>query len=371
MMASDNLNNPQRFSIKKPDDWHVHLRDQAFLPYTSQATAAQFKRALVMPNLKPPVQTADDAKAYHQRIINAAQNNAFSPYLCLYLTAQTTPLIIQQAKELDYILGVKWYPTGATTNSSQGITDIKTMYQTLEEMQKQGLTLMVHGEVVDEETDIFDREAVFIDRVLKPLRRQFPELKISFEHITTKAAVDFVKSEASSYLGASITPQHLLFDRNHLLKGGIRPHYYCLPILKTKVDQQALLEAATSGLEYFYAGSDTAPHAQDLKENACGCAGCYTGLHALELYAQAFFSQESPYTDSSAESPNDTFEKQLAIFENFMSVNGAKFYNLKPNEEYITLIKKPWQVPEKIMFDDTAIIPLVAGSFLDYQLLKI
>lgn len=368
-------------TLIQPDDFHVHFRDGDLLKQTVNATASQFARCLVMPNLNPPVQTVLEAKQYLNRITQAlkAEYNYFKPYLTLYLTPATSIDTIKQVGELRQnlnsdiadILGFKWYPMGATTHSNYGIVDIFKHTQLLDAMQTYGVPLMVHGEVVREEVDIFDREAYFIDEVLTKIRKQFPQLKISFEHITTKQAVDFVQAQASPYLGASITPQHLLFNRNHLLVGGVRPHYYCLPILKRNIHQQALLKAATSGLPYFYAGSDTAPHSQANKETACGCAGCYTGFHTMPLYIKAFEQQQA-----------------LANLEVFTSINAANFYGLPINQQTVTYVKKPWQVPAKLGFfsqyqmgdecldeanstqTDSRIIPLMAGELLDWQLLK-
>ncbi|MFM2344695.1 MAG: Dihydroorotase, partial [Pseudomonadota bacterium] len=284
-----NINtNITSLEIIQPNDMHVHFRDGEVLNNVVPHTAKQFAQCLVMPNLKTPITTTELAFSYYERIKKAVPQeleHKFTPYMTLYLTDKTNADEVKKAKDAQIVKGFKLYPAGATTLSENGVTNIKHCYSVIEQMQKHGVVLLVHGEVTASEIDIFDREAKFIDDVLIPLRKDFPELKLSFEHITTKQAADYVLSENSNYLGASITPQHLLYNRNHMLVGGIKPHYYCLPILKRSLHQEALLKVATSGNDKFYAGTDSAPHAQDLKENACGCAGCYSALHAIELYA--------------------------------------------------------------------------------------
>ncbi len=276
----------QKLTITRPDDWHLHLRDGAALAAVLPDTARQFARAIIMPNLKPPVTTVAQAQAYRARILAALPAGMqFEPLMTLYLTDNTTAEEIAAAKASGFVHGVKLYPAGATTNSDAGVTDIRRCYPALEAMQRAGLPLLVHGEVTDPSIDIFDREAVFIDRVMTPLRRDMPELKVVFEHITTKDAAEYVR-EASGPVGATITAHHLLYNRNAIFTGGIRPHYYCLPVLKRETHREALVAAAVSGSPRFFLGTDSAPHARGLKEHACGCAGCYTALHAMELYAE-------------------------------------------------------------------------------------
>ena len=273
----------QEITITRPDDWHLHLRDGDALASVLPHTAAQFARAIVMPNLKPPVTTTAQALAYRDRILKALPDHMqFEPLMTLYLTNNTPPDEIRRAKESGLVHAVKLYPAGATTNSDAGVTDIRLCYKTLETMQEIGMPFLVHGEVTDADIDLFDRESVFIDRILQPLRTDMPELKIVFEHITTKEAAQYV-AEASGPIAATITAHHLLYNRNEIFKGGIRPHYYCLPVLKREVHRQALVSAATSGNAKFFLGTDSAPHAKDAKEHACGCAGCYTAMHAMEL----------------------------------------------------------------------------------------
>ena len=346
---------PATLTITRPDDWHAHLRDGAALHTVVPHTASQFARAIVMPNLKQPVTTTEQALAYKQRIVDATPaGTRFTPLMTLYLTDNTTPEEVARAKEAG-IVAFKLYPAGATTNSAAGVTDIRHCYPALQAMQRLGLLLLVHGEVTDSEIDIFDREAVFIDRVLQPLRRDFPELKIVFEHITTKDAADFVAS-SDAYTAATITAHHLLYNRNAIFTGGIRPHYYCLPVLKREVHRQALLQAATGQLGSasagkFFLGTDSAPHAAHLKEHASGCAGCYTAHAALELYAQAFESVG-----------------KLDTLEAFAAFNGADFYGLPRNSGTVTLQRQDWAAPESYPYGDALIKPLAAGETLNWRL---
>ena len=340
-------------TITRPDDWHLHVRDGAALQAVIGHTAAQFARAIIMPNLKPPVTTVAQALAYKERILAAlpAQAN-FEPLMTLYLTDTLPPAEIAAAKAAG-LPAAKLYPAGATTNSDAGVTDVRRIYPTLEAMQKHGILLLVHGEVTDGEIDIFDREAVFIDRVLQPLRHDFPELKIVFEHITTKEAADFVAS-SDAYTAATITAHHLLYNRNAIFTGGIRPHYYCLPVLKREVHRQALLQAATGqlgGAQKFFLGTDSAPHAAQLKEHASGCAGCYTAHAALELYAQAFESVG-----------------KLDALEAFAAFNGADFYGLPRNTGTVTLQRQAWAAPESYPYGEAIIKPLAAGETLNWRL---
>ncbi|TSE19447.1 Dihydroorotase [Tepidimonas alkaliphilus] len=337
-------------TLIRPDDWHVHLRDGAALATTVPHTAAQFARAIVMPNLKPPVTTAAQAAAYRERILAARPPGvAFEPLMTLYLTDHLPPQEIERAREAG-VVAVKLYPAGATTHSDAGVTDIRRTYRTLEAMQRAGLLLLIHGEVTDSEIDIFDREAVFIERVLDPLRRDFPGLKMVLEHITTKEAAQYV-AEAGPNLAATITAHHLLYNRNALLAGGIRPHHYCLPVLKREAHRQALVAAATSGHPRFFLGTDSAPHAAQLKEHACGCAGCYTAPAALELYAEAFEAAGA-----------------LDRLEGFASLHGPDFYGLPRNTERVTLKREAWTVPERYRFGDAEVKPLRAGETLRWRL---
>ena len=345
---------PDTLTLTRPDDWHLHLRDGAALGSIVPHTAAQFGRAIVMPNLRPPVTTTAQALAYRERILQVSRGLAgdsarFEPLMTLYLTDATPPDEIARAADAG-IVALKLYPAGATTNSDAGVTDIRKTYRTLEAMQRAGLKLLVHGEVTDPETDLFDREAVFIDRVLLPLRRDFPELKIVFEHITTREAAQYVR-DADAHTAATITAHHLLYNRNALFLGGIRPHYYCLPVLKREVHRQALVQAATSGSPKFFLGTDSAPHPAHLKEHASGCAGCYTALSALELYAEAFEAAGA-----------------LDKLEGFASFFGADFYGLPRNRGQLTLRRQPWTVPEQVAFGDAALKPLRAGESLAWRL---
>jgi dihydroorotase len=339
----------QTLTITRPDDWHLHLRDGAAMASVVPHSAAQFGRALIMPNLRPPVTTAALASAYRDRILAALpKGSSFQPLMSLYLTDRLAPEEILRAKAAG-VVAVKLYPAGATTNSDAGVTDIRKTYPTLEAMQREGILLLVHGEVTDPEVDIFDREAVFLERQLIPLRRDFPELKIVVEHMTTREAVQYVR-EAGRFTAATITAHHLLYNRNAIFTGGIRPHYYCLPVLKRELHRQALVEAATSGSPRFFLGTDSAPHPALLKEHALGCAGCYTALSALELYAEAFDRAGA-----------------LDKLEGFASFHGADFYGLPRNTGTITLKKEPWQLPEKVPFGDAELKPLAAGETLNWK----
>lgn len=341
---------PQRLTMTRPDDWHLHLRDGAVLASVLPHTARQFARAIVMPNLRPPITTTEQALAYRTRILAALpQGVRFEPLMTLYLTDKTTPAEIRRARDSGIVHGVKLYPAGATTNSDAGVTDLRQNYATLEAMQAVGLPLLVHGEVTDPEIDLFDREAVFIDRVMTPLRQDLPELKVVFEHITTREAAQYV-AEASGPVGATITPQHLLYNRNDIFKGGIRPHYYCLPVLKREQHRQALVQAATSGDPRFFLGTDSAPHPKGAKEHACGCAGCYTASHALELYAQAFEQVGA-----------------LDKLEAFASFHGADFYGLARNSDTVTLIRQDWTIPDELPMADATVVPLAAGENLGWR----
>jgi dihydroorotase len=338
-------------TLTRPDDWHLHLRDGAALAAVLPATAAQFARAIVMPNLKPPVTTAAQALAYRERILAARPAGAdFTPLMTLYLTDSLPPAEIARAQAAG-VVAVKLYPAGATTHSDAGVTDIRKTYATLEAMQRAGLLLLVHGEVTDAAVDIFDREAVFIERVMQPLRRDFPELKVVFEHITTKDAAQYVAA-SDRCTAATITAHHLLYNRNAIFLGGLRPHYYCLPVLKREVHRQALLAAATGGSAKFFLGTDSAPHAAALKEaSVCG-AGCYTAPAALELYAEAFDAAGA-----------------LDKLEAFASFNGPDFYGLPRNRGTVTLRREAWTLPETVPFGDATLKPLRGGETLGWRLL--
>ena len=336
-------------TLTRPDDWHLHVRDGAALQTVVPHTAAQFGRAIIMPNLKPPVTTAELALAYKARIMAAVpQGVAFEPLMTLYLTDNLPPAEIVKAKAAG-VVACKLYPAGATTNSDAGVTDLKKIYPTLEAMQKVGMLLLVHGEVTSSEIDLFDREAAFIDTQLIPLRRDFPELKIVFEHITTKDAADYVM-DADRFVGATLTAHHLLYNRNAIFTGGIRPHYYCLPVLKRETHRVALLNAATSGNTRFFLGTDSAPHPAHLKEHASGCAGCYTAHAAIEMYAEAF----------------DSVGK-LDQLEAFASFNGADFYGLPRNTGTISLKRESWTPPESFQFGEAELKPLRSGEALPWR----
>lgn len=350
MTMNSASNRPSSITITRPDDWHLHLRDGATIASVLPDTARQFARAIVMPNLKPPVTTTAQALAYRERILAALPAGMqFEPLMTLYLTNNTPPDEIQRAKDSGVVHAVKLYPAGATTNSDAGVSDLSKCYPTLEAMQKIGMPFLVHGEVTDPAIDIFDREAVFIDRVMQPLRRDMPELKVVFEHITTKDAAQYV-AEADRHVGATITAHHLLYNRNEIFKGGIRPHYYCLPVLKRELHRQALVAAATSGSNKFFLGTDSAPHPKGLKEHACGCAGCYTALHAMELYTQAFDQVDA-----------------LDKLEQFASFNGPDFYNLPRNTGTITLQREEWQVPSEVPLGETTLVPLNGGETIGWK----
>lgn len=340
-----------KITITQPDDWHLHIRTGNMLKTVLPHTVRQFARAIIMPNLKPPVTTVEQALLYRNEILSALPNNsAFTPLMTLYLTGSTTIKDVKQAAECPYIHAFKLYPAGATTNSDAGVSDPKTIYPIFEAMQRFDIPLLIHGEVVDTDCDIFDREHLFIERVLSDITTQFPALRIVVEHITTTEAVDFVTS-ASNNIAATITPQHLLFNRNALLAGGIRPHYYCLPILKREPHRQALIAAATSGNPKFFLGTDSAPHLTGLKENACGCAGCFSAHAAIELYAEAFDNAGA-----------------LDKLEGFASHFGADFYRLPRNTRSITLIKEAWLIPEVYEQEEIAITPLKAGERMTWKI---
>jgi dihydroorotase len=342
--------NTRTLTLTRPDDWHVHLRDGDVLPLVLSHTAAQFARAVVMPNLKPPVTTTALAQAYRERIVQALPAGAvFQPLMTLYLTDNTPASEILQAQAAG-VVAVKLYPAGATTNSDAGVTSLAKTTQALEAMQRVGMPLLVHGEVTDAHIDLFDREAVFIDQHLIPLRRDFPELKIVFEHITTREAAQYV-GQTGRFTAATVTAHHLLYNRNALFMGGVRPHYYCLPVLKREVHRQALMDAVTSGSDRFFLGTDSAPHATHLKEHASGCAGCYTALSALELYAEAFDSAGA-----------------LDKLEGFASFHGPDFYGLPRNTAKVSLERQAWTLPESLPFGQTSLKPLRAGEVLAWRL---
>lgn len=341
----------QSLTITQPDDWHLHVRDDVMLRTVLPHTASQFARAIIMPNLRPPVTTTEQALAYRTRILDALNGSTnFTPLMTLYLTDNTSAEEIVKAKQSGHIYAVKYYPAGATTNSDSGVTDITRAYDTLATMAEQNMPLLVHGEVVDSTVDIFDREKVFIDKVLAPIHDKIPQLRIVFEHITTQDAVQYVLS-SDDKIAATITPHHLLFNRNAMLVGGIRPHFYCLPVLKRNTHQQALIEAATSGNPKFFLGTDSAPHAQSAKETACGCAGIYSAHAAIEFYAMAFEQAG-----------------KLDKLEGFASFFGADFYQLPRNEQKVTLTKSDWDVPGNYQAGEEQLIPLLAGESLSWKL---
>jgi len=335
--------------IQIPDDWHLHVRDGAAMAAVLPYTARQFGRAIIMPNLRPPITTTAQAVAYRERLLAALpEGSAFEPLMTLYLTDNLPPDEIRRAKDAG-VVAVKLYPAGATTNSDAGVTDLRKTYRTLEAMQREGLKLLVHGEVTDPSIDLFDREAVFIDDVFEPLRRDLPELKVVFEHITTKEAAQYV-SEADAHTAATITAHHLLFNRNAIFQGGLRPHYYCLPVLKREVHRLALVEAATSGSAKFFLGTDSAPHAAVMKEaSVCG-AGCFTALSALELYAEAFDNVGA-----------------LARLEGFASHHGPDFYGLPRNVGTVTLRRESYELPASVPFGDASLKPLRGGETLGWK----
>ncbi len=349
-------NIPNQIELTQPDDWHLHIRDGEVMKDVLADTARQFARAIIMPNLKPPVTTVDLAKAYQSRIqanLKALDIHTFTPLMTLYLTDNTSADEVRKAKDAG-IAGFKLYPAGATTNSDAGVTDLKHCYAVLEAMQSVGMPLLVHGEVTSADIDIFDREAVFIDLVLEPLRKKFPDLKIVFEHITTKQAAHYVRdavTDGKNTIAATITPQHLLMNRNAIFSGGIRPHNYCLPVLKREEHRVALLEAATSDNPRFFLGTDSAPHAKGAKEAACGCAGCYSAFNALGLYAEAFESVG-----------------KLDKLEGFASFFGPDFYSLPRNIKRITLAKQAQKIPAELPLGDATIVPLRAGETIAWSL---
>jgi dihydroorotase len=337
-------------TLTRPDDWHLHVRDGEALTTVVPHTAAQFGRAVIMPNLKPPVTTAAQAVAYRSRIAAAVPPGvSFEPLMTLYLTDNLPPDEIARAQDAG-VVALKLYPAGATTNSDAGVTDLRKTYRTLEAMQRAGLLLLVHGEVTSPDIDLFDREAVFIDQQLIPLRRDFPELKIVFEHITTREAAQYVES-AVPFTAATITAHHLLYNRNAIFTGGVRPHYYCLPVLKRETHRLALVAAATSGSDRFFLGTDSAPHPAHLKEHASGCAGCYTALSAIELYAEAFEAAGA-----------------LERLEGFASFHGPDFYGLPRNTDRITLRRESWTLPESLPFGEAQLKPLRGGETLAWRL---
>ncbi len=341
---------PPSLTITRPDDWHLHLRDGAALATVVPHSAAQFARAIVMPNLAPPVTTVEQALAYRERIrASVPEDCDFEPLMTLYLTDATDPGEVARCVDSG-IPACKLYPAGATTNSDSGVTDIANIRPVLEAMQQHGVVLCVHGEVTDPGVDIFDREAVFIERVLEPLLADFPALRVVFEHITTAEAADFVAA-APDNVGATLTPQHLLFNRNEIFRGGVRPHNYCLPVLKRERHRRRLVAAATSGDPKFFLGTDSAPHARSAKESACGCAGCYSGYHALALYAEAFEDAEA-----------------LDRLEGFASFHGADFYGLPRNTGTVTLARGDAPVPESFDFAGDRLVPLRAGETLRWRL---
>jgi dihydroorotase len=338
-------------TIIRPDDWHLHLRDGAALAAVLPDTARQMGRAIVMPNLKPPVTTVELAAAYRERILAALPaGSKFQPLMTLYLTDNTTPEEIRKAKASGFVHGVKLYPAGATTNSDAGVTSIDKAMPALETMAEVGLPLLVHGEVTDADIDIFDREAVFIDKVFEPLMARLPGLKVVFEHITTRQAAEYV-AQSSLNIGATITAHHLLLNRNALFVGGIRPHHYCLPVLKRETHREALVAAATSGSAKFFLGTDSAPHARHAKEAACGCAGLYTAHTAIELYAEAF-----------------AIAGALDKLEAFASKNGPAFYGLPVNTDTITLVRESWTVPATLPFGNEELVPMRAGEHVGWKI---
>ncbi len=340
----------QQLTIARPDDWHLHLRDGALMQSVVQDTARQFARAIVMPNLRPPVTTIEHAHAYRERIIAALPpGTKFEPLMTLYLTDRTSAAEIRRAKQSGIVHAVKFYPAGATTNSDSGVTDVRKTYPALEEMQRCGMPLLVHGEVTAPDVDVFDREAVFIERVLIPLLKDLPQLRVVLEHITTRDAVQFVMGEPP-HIATTITAHHLLYNRNAMFTGGLRPHYYCLPVLKREMHREALGKAATSGNSKFFLGTDSAPHGQHTKEAACGCAGCYTAHAAIELYAEAFEQLGA-----------------LDRLEGFASFFGADYYRLPRNSDKITLRKESWKVPDSMAFGEHRLVPLRAGENMAWK----
>ena len=340
-----------QLKITRPDDWHLHLRDGETLKAVLPDTAHRFARAIVMPNLRPPVTTTDAAQAYRERILACLPaGSKFEPLMTLYLTDNTRPEEMIKAKSSEIVHAVKYYPAGATTNSDSGVTDLKKCYQVFDVMQQQGIPLLLHAEVTDAHVDIFDREKAFIDRNMRPLLAQFPALKVVFEHITTREAAQFVAA-APAHVAATITPHHLLMNRNAMFTGGIRPHHYCLPILKREEHRLALVQAAISGSPKFFLGTDSAPHPKSAKESACGCAGMYSAHAAIELYAEVFEA-----------------ENALDKLEAFASFYGPDFYGLPRNQDQITLVKESWQVPDELAFGGDVLVPLRAGQAVQWRM---
>jgi len=339
-------------TITRPDDWHLHVRDGEVLPHVVPHTARCFGRAIIMPNLKPPVTTVQQALDYRQRVLAAVpEQYQFEPLMTLYLTDKTSPVEIRHAVESPHVHAVKYYPAGATTNAESGVTDISHTYAALEVMEELGLPLLIHGEVTDQKIDVFDREAVFIETVLIPLLRRYPKLRVVLEHITTQQAVEFIQA-TNDNIAATITAHHLLMNRNAMFQSGIRPHHYCLPVLKREHHRQALISAATSGSQKFFLGTDSAPHGKTAKESACGCAGMYTAHAAIEFYTEAF-------------------EQAAALdkLEGFSSFFGPDFYGLPRNTDSITLSKQEWTIPQTLAFADDALIPLRAGENISWKLI--
>ena len=337
-------------TIVRPDDWHLHLRDGDMLQYTVPPTANVMGRAIIMPNLTPPVMNAEQALGYQQRILAQSTNPQFKPLMVLYLTDNTTPEIIAEAAKTGQVVAAKLYPAGATTNSDSGVTDMSRLKDIAEALAENGMPLLVHGEVTDNHVDIFDREKAFLDEVLANLVKDVPQLKMVVEHITTKDSAEFVKSQGDN-VGATITVQHLAYNRNHMLVGGIKPHFYCLPILKRNIHQQALQDVVASGHSRFFLGTDSAPHAKGAKENACGCAGCFSSYAAIELYA-------------------DIFEDLNALdkLEGFASFNGPDFYGFERNTDKITLVREPWTAPQEMQYSGDVIVPLRAGETINWKI---
>lgn len=350
-MSDNKRNGMNEITILQPDDWHLHVRDGKALNDVIPDSARRFGRAVIMPNLKPPITHVTQALEYRQRILAAVPENIdFEPLMTLYLTENTTDEEIIRAANSAHIHALKYYPAGATTHSDAGVSSIEKVYSIIELMQKKGLPLLVHGEVTDSQVDIFDRESVFIDTVLVPLLRHFPELRLVLEHITTSHAVDFITAMPNS-VAATITPHHLLMNRNDIFRGGIHPHHYCLPVLKREKHRQALIKAATSGNPKFFLGTDSAPHAKQTKENACGCAGIYSAHAAIELYTEVFDKADA-----------------LDRLEAFASCFGPDFYHLPRNTQTIKLVKKDWTVPKSIAFGEDKLIPLRAGETVHWKL---
>lgn len=344
---------PQVLKIRRPDDWHIHLRDddmlKTVLPYTSQF----FGRAIVMPNLVPPITTIEAARSYRERILAAVpQGHEFTPLMTCYLTNSLAPSVLVDGFEQGVFTAAKLYPANATTNSAHGVSDVTGIYPLFDQMQKIGMPLLIHGEITDAAVDIFDREARFIEQIMEPIRKQFPELKIVFEHITTKEAAQYVLA-GDRFLGATITPQHLMFNRNHMLVGGIRPHLFCLPILKRNIHQEALRQAVASGSERFFLGTDSAPHTKHRKESSCGCAGVFNAPSALAAYATVFEQLNA-----------------LEHLEAFCSLNGPRFYGLPVNDSFIELQRKPVTMPEEIALGDEAVVPFLAGESVAWSVVN-